>query len=157
MTIGKALFTSRSEEYETPDALFKEWDDTFHFTLDCCATSINTKVPANYFTKEQDALKQVWAPHVTWMNPPYGKDIRLWMHKARTEAEHGATVVCLVHARTDTRWWHEEVEHYAAYLDHIRGRVRFKGTKHSSPFPSIMVVYLPPGSWRIPRGWVREY
>ena len=50
------------------------------------------------------------------MNPPYGRQISKWMKKAFASREHeGATVVCLVPARTDMRWWHD----YA-----IKGEIR---------------------------------
>jgi site-specific DNA-methyltransferase (adenine-specific) len=42
------------------------------------------------------------------MNLPYGRAIRRWLRKAREENVRGATVVCLVPARTDTAWWHDD-------------------------------------------------
>ena len=41
------------------------------------------------------------------MNPPYGTGIGAWVRKAYESALLGATVVCLVPARTDTRWWQD--------------------------------------------------
>jgi len=96
-------FSSVKNEWETPPELFAEWDRLFNFELDVCATSQNTKC-ARYFTPEDDGLGQSWAPYVCWMNPPYGRDITSWVHKAYEESRRGATVVCLVPARTDTRW-----------------------------------------------------
>lgn len=73
------------------------------------------------------------------MNPPYGRTIGLWMRKAYTSAQEGATVVCLVPARTDTAWWHE----YAmrGEVRFLRGRLKFGGHKNSAPFPSAVVVF----------------
>ena len=41
--ISKAMFTSNSDEWETPQELFNELDDEFHFTVDACATDENHK------------------------------------------------------------------------------------------------------------------
>lgn len=125
-------------DWETPPEVFEPLDAEFHFTLDVCATAENAKC-ARYFTEEEDGLKQDW-DGVCWMNPPYGREILGWMKKAVEESRKGATVVCLVPSRTDTRWWHE----YAMQADEIRyvkGRIRFVGAKDPAPFPSAVVVF----------------
>jgi site-specific DNA-methyltransferase (adenine-specific) len=75
------------------------------------------------------------------MNPPYGRSIKLWLAKASREAAAGATVVCLLPARTDTTWWHEYCS--AAEVRFLRGRIRFGGCKSGAPFPSAVVVMRP--------------
>ncbi len=51
------------------------------------------------------------------INPPYGRTIGEWMKKANDEAKHGATVVCLVPARTDTNWWHSYcIQHEVRFI-----------------------------------------
>jgi site-specific DNA-methyltransferase (adenine-specific) len=134
------MFTSRTEEWETPAYVFDELNAEFDFTLDVCATSENAKCET-YFDKSDDALTKDWHG-VCWMNPPYGEEINLWMKKAYEEAERGPIVVCLVHARTDTRWWHD----YAMKSDEVRfvrGRLKFGDGKQSAPFPSCIVVFRP--------------
>lgn len=51
----------------------------------------------------------------------------------------GATVVCLVPARVDTKWWHD----YCAkgVVEFVRGRLKFGGHKNSAPFPCAVVVF----------------
>lgn len=145
MAIGKALYSSRSEEWETPPELFLMLDSRFHFTLDPCATPESAKCK-RFFTKRDDGLVKDWSGQRVFMNPPYGREISRWMQKAKAEAVKGALVVCLVHARTDTRWWHEHVARDADEIYFVRGRLRFlsdKKTKCTSPFPSAVVVYLP--------------
>ena len=73
------------------------------------------------------------------MNPPYGRTIKQWMKKAYESSLAGATVVCLVPARTDTNWWHD----YAMKgdIEFIKGRLKFGGSKNSAPFPSAVVVF----------------
>ena len=76
------------------------------------------------------------------MNPPYGRAIGHWMRKAHQSAQRGAMVVCLVPARTDTRWWHRYAMRGEIRL--LRGRLRFGGGKNSAPFPSAVIVFRPP-------------
>jgi site-specific DNA-methyltransferase (adenine-specific) len=61
------------------------------------------------------------------------------MKKAYESSQAGATVVCLVPSRTDTRWWHD----YAikGQIEFIRGRLKFGDAKNSAPFPSALVVF----------------
>ena len=55
----KALFSSRSDEWETPQGIFDELDKEFHFTLDACAKDQNRKCD-RYFTIEQNGLQKSW-------------------------------------------------------------------------------------------------
>jgi phage N-6-adenine-methyltransferase len=139
--ITTGLMSSLTDQWATPQSLFDELNNEFGFTLDACASDWNHKV-ANYYDEAQDALMQSWTG-VVWMNPPYGRTIKAWMQKAYESWRGGATVVCLVPARTDTAWWHD----YAAKgeVRFIRGRIKFvdqtgNGT-NSAPFPSAIVVY----------------
>jgi phage N-6-adenine-methyltransferase len=130
------MFSGKRDDWETPDALFRELDREFGFDLDVCATPENAKC-AKFFSHEDDGLKQEWKG-VCWMNPPYGREIGRWLAKAAQSAASGATVVCLVPARTDTRWWHEFCQ--PGEVRFLRGRVRFVGTPRPAPFPSAVIV-----------------
>ena len=55
----KGCFSSKSNEWATPIAFFKELDDEFHFNLDPCSTDENAKCE-RHFTKEDDGLSQNW-------------------------------------------------------------------------------------------------
>lgn len=57
--INKALFTSNSDEWETPQEVFANLDAEFNFNLDPCATDQNHKCE-RYFTKQDDGLAQMW-------------------------------------------------------------------------------------------------
>ena len=136
----KVLFSSASEEWATPRDFFAKLDKEFFFTLDPCATAESTVVN-RFFTREMDGLSKSWAGERVFMNPPYGKTIGKWMQKALSESRGGSPlIVCLVPARTDTRWWHECVQGKAE-VRFIRGRLRFGGSKNSAPFPSCIVIY----------------
>ena len=130
-------FSSKTDLWYTPQDFFKKYDDVYKFETDVCATDDNAKC-AKYYTEEMDGLSQEWRG-VCWMNPPYGRTISKWMKKAYESSLTGATVVCLVPARTDTGWWHD----YAMKgdIEFIRGRLKFGGSKNSAPFPSAVVVF----------------
>ena len=125
-------FSSKTDLWETPQDTFDALD------VDVCAVAGNAKC-ARFYTPETDGLAQDWAPSRCWMNPPYGRTIARWMRKAWEESLRGATVVCLVPARTDTAWWHD----YAmkGQIRFLRGRLKFGNAKHSAPFPSAVVVF----------------
>lgn len=136
----KVHFSSSTVECETPQDFFDSISNEFGvFDVDVCATSVNAKC-RKYYTKEDDGLSKRW-DGLVWMNPPYGREIAKWMEKAYIESQNGATVVCLVPARTDTAWWHD----YAVKgeIRFIRGRLKFGGLKNSAPFPSAVVVFRP--------------
>lgn len=135
----ETLFSSKSDDWETPQELFDSLNARYNFDLDVCATADNAKC-ARYFTKEQDGLAQEWSG-VCWMNPPYGRGIGQWMAKALEASQTGATVVCLVPSRTCTAWWHDYAEKGEYYF--IRGRLKFGGSPNSAPFPSAIVVFRP--------------
>lgn len=133
-----AVKSSATDEWATPQATFDALHAEFGFNLDVCATPENTKC-VRFFTKETDGLAQDWSGSVCWMNPPYGRGIAAWMEKAVQAWKNGATVVCLVPARTDTRWWHD----YAMQgeIRFIRGRLKFGSATENAPFPSAVVVF----------------
>jgi len=134
------MFSSATDQWATPQSFFNEWDAIFRFELDVCADAQNAKC-WRYFSEQDNGLYQDWAPNRCWMNPPYGREIRRWMQKAYEESLKGATVVCLVPARTDTAWWHD----YAmkGEITFIRGRLKFGDAKSGAPFPSAVVVFRP--------------
>jgi phage N-6-adenine-methyltransferase len=139
------LLSSRDMCWETPPDLFARFDAEFGFTLDAAALPATAKC-ARYFTPDDDALVQDWGREVVWLNPPYGRAIAGFMAKAADAARNGATVVCLVPARTDTAWWHDSVIGAGAEVRFLRGRVAFRqngATLYPAPFPSALVIYRP--------------
>ena len=137
---GSVHFSSRTDDWATPWELFDALNREFGFTLDPCSSHANAKC-GKHFTVAEDGLVQDWSRDVVFMNPPYGREIARWMAKAFSSAQAGATVVCLVPARTDTRWWHSFAIH--GKVRFLRGRVRFGGAKSGAPFPSAVVVFEP--------------
>lgn len=136
-----AMFSAQTDLWETPQAFFDALDAEFHFALDVCATPENAKCK-RFYTKQQDGLAQEWLG-VCWMNPPYGREIGEWVKKAHESANSGmATVVCLLPARTDTRWFHDYI-YGKAEIRFIQGRLKFGDSQNSAPFPSMIAVFRP--------------
>ena len=133
-------FRSDSPEWATPQDLFDDLDAEFGFETDVCATAENAKCE-QFYTRADNGLEQPWTG-VCWMNPPYGRVIGQWIQRAYTASLEGATVVCLVPARTDTAWWQDYVVQ-AREIRYLRGRVKFGGAKNSAPFASAVAVFGP--------------
>jgi len=139
---GGPGFSSATDDWATPTEVFAALDAEFGFELDVCASTKNAKC-TRFFTAADDGLAQSWAPATSFMNPPYGRVIGEWMKKAADEAESGATVVCLVPARTDTVWWHRQVMARASEVRFVSGRLKFGSARTAAPFPSAIVIYRP--------------
>lgn len=137
----ETLFSSASGEWATPQDLFDELNEEFHFTLDPCANDSNHKCE-KYYTKEQNGLQQDWSGERVFCNPPYGRGIGDWVRKCFTETYAGKcrVAVMLVHARTDTRWFHDMILHRAE-IRFIKGRIKFGGSNNNAPFPSMIVIF----------------
>ena len=134
------MFSSKTDMWETPQDFFDKINRVFHFDLDVCATLENAKCE-KYFTIQDDSLKQEWTG-TCWMNPPYGRGIENWIEKAYLSSKkNGATIVCLIPARTDTRWWHSYCVKGEVYF--VKGRLKFGGNINSAPFPNAVVVFRP--------------
>ncbi len=133
--------SSKSIEWETPQRLFDELNYEFHFNLDVCASTSNTKC-RRFITPEQDAFRKKWKGRC-WMNPPYGRGIEQWIRRAVKQIQKGNAnvVVCLVPSRTDTVWWHDIVLRYASEIRFVKNRLYFGDGTERAPFPSVIVVF----------------
>ncbi|MCD8201428.1 MAG: phage N-6-adenine-methyltransferase [Clostridia bacterium] len=135
---NEIMFSSKSEVWETPQDFFDALDAEFGFDIDVCALPENAKCK-RYFTPDDDGLSQPWQGTV-WCNPPYGREVSKWIAKASESASGGATVVMLLPARTDTKWFHEYI-YNKTEIRFIPGRLRFGGMKSGAPFPSMIVIF----------------
>jgi site-specific DNA-methyltransferase (adenine-specific) len=114
----------------------------YNFTIDVCADTTNNKVK-NYFNEKANGLAQSWQNNVCWCNPPYTRNkIELWVKKAALEVSDDCTIVMLLPARTDTRWFHDYIyRNPNCKITFLRGRLKFSGHKNSAPFPSMIVEF----------------
>lgn len=134
------MFSSKTDNWATPQDFFDELNREFHFDLDPAADNNNHKCD-NYFTIAENGLLQSWNGNSVFCNPPYGREIGKWVEKAYKENEkYGNTIVMLLPARTDTKWFHEYIYHKAE-VRFIRGRLKFSGAKFNAPFPCMVVIY----------------
>lgn len=109
------------QDWETPPKLFKMLDKEFNFNLDLAATK-KTALCKRFFSPEEDGLKQSWGKSRCFVNPPF-KLTRHFMQKAAEEKK--ATVVALVLASVDTKWWYTSVMGEASEIRFIKGRISF--------------------------------
>lgn len=138
---SEVFFSSKNDDWATPQSFFDQLDAEFHFTLDPCASSENAKC-RKFYTQHEDGLAQDWGGEVVFCNPPYGRKIADWVKKCCEESgKPNTTVVMLIPARTDTRYFHEFIYHRATEIRFIRGRLKFGDGKAPAPFPSMVVVY----------------
>lgn len=137
----EVMFSSRTDQWATPQSFFDTLNEEFAFTLDPCADVFNHKCK-RYFTKEEDGLVQDWSGEVVFCNPPYGREIGKWVEKCFREVYQGKCVcaVMLIPARTDTKWFHKYINHKAE-VRFIQGRLKFGDSKNPAPFPSMVVVF----------------
>lgn len=143
----QTLFSSQSNEWETPQDLFDKLNTTYYFTLDPCSTHENAKCPKHY-TIEENGLEQSWQSEVVFCNPPYGREIGKWVKKAYDEAMLGTKIVMLIPARVDTKWFHDYIygrESQHIRFEFLRGRLKFSSPScdkpTSAPFPSMLVYF----------------
>ena len=136
--MNSVLFSSKKEEWETPQDLFDELNREFSFTVDVAALPENAKC-SRYYTPETDGLLQDWTGETVWCNPPYGSKIVDFVRKA---AQSKAKTVMLIPSRTDTRWFHEYIYGKEnVKIRFIKGRLKFGGGTNSAPFPSMIVIF----------------
>lgn len=148
------MFSSVSNEWETPDEFFQQLNSEFHFTLDPCCQEYSHKC-AKFYTADMDGLSQSWEGERVFCNPPYGREIGHWVRKCYEEAQKPNTiVVMLIPARTDTRWFHEYIyQKNNVEIRFIKGRLKFINRQlmsytpdgdfqtQSAPFPSMAVIF----------------
>lgn len=138
------MFSSKTNDWSTPQDFYDELNNEFGFTLDPCADEYNHKCN-KYFTEGDDGLLQDWGGEIVFCNPPYGKAIKDWVRKAYIEGcKPNTTVVMLIPARTDTQYFHDYIYHEAKEIRFIKGRLKFGDSKNAAPFPSMVVVYRGP-------------
>lgn len=138
----EVMFSSRTDQWATPQDFFDELNEEFHFTLDPCADEFNHKC-SKYYTKEQDGLVQDWSNETVFCNPPYGREIGKWVEKCYSEVIQGNAkcAVMLIPSRTDTQWFHKYIYKKAYEIRFIKGRLKFGDSKNSAPFPSMVVIF----------------
>lgn len=127
-----------TDEWLTPkwllDALNCEFD------LDPCAPKIRPwETAKNYYT--ENGLKKEWFGRV-WLNPPYSNQAILWLEKL-VKHNNG---IALVFARTETKWFWNNIWDCASGIIFLRNRLYFcdingKRARSNAGAPSVLVSY----------------
>ena len=144
------MFSSKSSEWETPQDFYDKLNKKYKFTLDPCATHENHKCD-KYYTMEEDGLSKSWEGETVFVNPPYST-IGSWVEKSYSESlKSGTTVVMLIPARTDTKYWHNYIMNKASTVYFVKGRLKFynkviadytgRADLSPAPFPSAVIVF----------------
>ncbi len=98
--------------WQTPLDLFKAIDQEFDFSVDICASDQNT-LCNQFFSEDDSALLNEWVFFTNtscFLNPPYSQT-QVFMERAAQQAKfHNITVVALVNANTDTKWFADAVK-----------------------------------------------
>lgn len=134
-------FSSNKQDWTTPSEFYNNLNKEFYFTLDPCCYK-ETALCKNYYTLQEDGLKQSWEGHRVFCNPPYGKEIKKWVEKCYIESKKENTlVVLLIPARTDTTYFHDYIYKPENEIRFIKGRLKFGLCKNPAPFPSMVVIF----------------
>lgn len=145
--INDVIFSSKSDEWYTPDKFYNELDEKYQFVFDLACSKENCKT-ADGFTIEENSLDQKWNIITLetnggwlWLNPPYSQ-CKEFVAKSYDEMQRGAKIVMLIPSRTDTKWFHEFLyKKEGVTIEFIKGRLKFGDSKNSAPFPSMLVIF----------------
>ncbi|BCK01625.1 DNA N-6-adenine-methyltransferase [Anaerocolumna chitinilytica] len=160
------MFSSKTDDWATPQWFFDELNKEFHFTLDPCADDQNHKCD-KYYTVDQDGLKQNWSGETVFCNPPYSKPEKPckpnckkkkcqqrghhitehkpgqvdWIRKCYIESlKQNTKVVMLIPVRTDTEAFHKYIKDNSE-IRFVKGRLKFGGCDDAAPFPNMVVIF----------------
>lgn len=137
----KILFSSKSNEWETPQGLYNKLNNKYNFTLDPCSSLENHKCD-KFYTIKENGLIQDWSNEIVFCNPPYGREIYDWVEKCYKESLNGTKIVLLIPSRTDTKYFHEFLyKKPNIKLEFIKGSLKFGDSNNSAPFPSLLAYF----------------
>lgn len=128
-----------SDQWETPIAFFRQYDDEYHFTVDAAANATNKKCERFF----EDGLSASWSGERVWCNPPYSDPLP-WVRKAFFETQSGRCplVVMLLPVDTSTAWFHAFCYDQQPRIDvsFVKGRLKFSNAGPAR-FASMVVIY----------------
>jgi len=151
-------FSSKTDEWATPQDFFDKLNETYKFNLDPCANNKNHKCKF-YFTRNDNWLSMDWRiydfhlwliwnnqyyPSRVFCNPPYWRALKDWVKKASEEIkkDYCDLIVMLIPARTDTKYFHEYIYRKENIeIEFIKWRLKFWDSKNAAPFPSMLIIF----------------
>jgi site-specific DNA-methyltransferase (adenine-specific) len=135
--------TTGKNDWNTPLELVELVREVGPIVLDPCSNA--TSIVHAQEEWADGALDRPWPTKgLIYVNPPYGREVPIWVEKVIEANLAGSEIVLLIAARTDSRWFHRLFE-TAGAICFWKGRLRFLGAAHSAPFPSAVVYFSPRG------------
>lgn len=142
---GEGDKTDRDVRFTPPEFLAKIHDAFGDIDVDPCGHA-QSPVAARHrilLEKGGNGLADDWSGGLAFVNPPFSQMLR-WLRRAHEQWTCGniRRLVCLVPARTDSRWFHETLR-ADADIFFLQGRVRFldlRGRSQHTPFALMLVA-----------------
>jgi len=136
----------RDVRFTPPEFLAKINDAFGAIDLDPCGHELSPVVAKRRILLEEggDGFVDDWSGRLAFVNPPFSQTL-LWLKRAHQQWSCGnvGSIVCLVPARTDSRWFHETLT-VQADIFLLLGRVRFadiRGRSQHTPFSLMLVAF----------------
>ncbi|MFD1035500.1 DNA N-6-adenine-methyltransferase [Sphingomonas hankookensis] len=136
----------RDVRFTPPEFLAKINDAFGAIDLDPCGHELSPVVAKRRILLEEggDGFVDDWSGGFAFVNPPFSETL-LWLKRAHQQWSCGnvGSIVCLVPARTDSRWFHETLT-VQADIFLLLGRVRFadiRGRSQHTPFSLMLVAF----------------
>ena len=123
-----------NDEFCTPDYIYRQLDNIFHFNMDVAASKYNTKVEHCFFNKDENALLFDWGGCRCFCNPPFSLKAE-FIKKAdiQVQTEHCPICVMILPLNCmDTKVWHEVIEDRYHY-EILKGRIAFIDPETNKP------------------------
>jgi hypothetical protein len=124
-----------SDNWNTPPELKEYIYNRWNIQFDAC--------PEN---PQFDGLSVPWMDR-TYCNPPYVA-VRIWLDKILMEQAKGNTVVLLMPARINTKYFKDKVLSHISHLIFLRGSLKFERQENplqkptsTAPWPSLLCVF----------------
>lgn len=123
---------SEKDLWQTPPDFFERLNREFDFDVDVCASEDN-RLCMHYFSEKYSALDHEWTDtgfsnsgsnKSFFINPPYSMTKEFLERAAQQASKHNITVVALVNANTDTKWFSDAAK-TANEIRLITGRLSF--------------------------------
>jgi hypothetical protein len=167
--LNGSLYSSENHKWETPpdfvNALLT-FEGRTAFDLDPACSRKNVPAHAHYVYPECDGLTASWdvggtpGETLVYLNPPYGGELKKFLHKTCKEANEGVKIWVLCPARTETLYQHEYGLTKAGFSVFISQRIVFyeegypymmpvkrkgvptgKFVEGNAPFPAMLLYY----------------
>lgn len=137
---------SQTEEWETDDILFNKLNMVFDFKVDLACSEQNKKCKIG-ITKEQNSLTVDWNKFKyknLWLNPPYGKQLKLFVEKVDRTSYNNNCLCMLIPASTETKSFQDVIFENAKLIIFIKGRLQFllNGKKSGSSTKGSALVFF---------------